>query len=61
MRSGVVEVRAIVAQHLMQVTLAQDEHMIQALTPDTPQEALHNLYCAVSHPVLSPSGTLSNM
>jgi hypothetical protein len=40
MRPGLIEVPRILAQHLMQVALAQDEDVVQALTPDTAKEVV---------------------
>ncbi len=42
MGSGPVEVPEMLAQHLVEMALAQDEDVIQALASDAPKEALHD-------------------
>jgi len=41
-RPSVVKVRDIVGHHSVQVALIENEHMVQAFPPDTPDEAFHD-------------------
>jgi len=40
-----VEVVRILPQHAPQVPLAQDQHMVEAFTPHTPEEPLATAFC----------------
>jgi hypothetical protein len=42
MRSGVIEIGDILANETIQMSLSQDQHMIQTFSPDTANEALTN-------------------